>query len=93
VATLARVLAVSRLATPPVHCPPSARCSCRRRLLQRVRTVYATLINQPDLLWGLKPETDYCGLLENKHATLVLTVGAYAHNCPSPRFGVAHRST
>ena len=39
---------------------------------------YIDIIHQPGLLWGLKPETGYFGLLENKHATLVLTAGAYA---------------
>jgi hypothetical protein len=55
--------------------------------------VYASPSNQPGLLWGLKPDIGYCGLLETKHATLVPTVGAYAHNCPPPRFGVDQRST
>jgi FMN-dependent NADH-azoreductase len=34
---------------------------------------YIDIIHQPGLLFGLKPETGYFGLLENKHATLVLT--------------------
>jgi FMN-dependent NADH-azoreductase len=41
----------------------------------------------------LKPETGYFGLLENKHATLVLTSGAFAPTSPSPAFGVDHQST
>jgi FMN-dependent NADH-azoreductase len=49
---------------------------------------YIDVIHQPGLLWGLKPETGYFGLLENKHATLVLTAGAYAESLPSPAFGV-----
>ena len=54
---------------------------------------YIDIIHQPGLLWGLKPETGYFGLLENKHATLVLTAGAYADSFPSPAFGVDHQST
>lgn len=54
---------------------------------------YIDIIHQPGLLWGLKPETGYFGLLENKHATLVLTAGAYADSRPSPAFGVDHQST
>ena len=54
---------------------------------------YIDIIHQPSLLWGLKPETGYFGLLENKHATLVLTAGAYADSFPSPAFGVDHQST
>ena len=54
---------------------------------------YIDVIHQPGLLWGLKPETGYFGLLENKHATLVLTSGAYAQHFPSPAFGVDHQST
>ncbi len=54
---------------------------------------YIDIIHQPGLLWGLKPETGYFGLLENKHATLVLTSGAYGPGMPSPAFGVDHHST
>ncbi len=54
---------------------------------------YIDIIHQPGLLWGLKPETGYFGLLENKHATLVLTSGAYGPSMPSPAFGVDHHST
>ncbi len=54
---------------------------------------YIDVIHQPGLLWGLKPDTGYFGLLENKHATLVLTAGAYAQSFPSPAFGVDHQST
>ncbi len=43
---------------------------------------YIDIIHQPGLLWGLKPDTGYFGLLENKHATLVLTAGAYADEPP-----------
>jgi FMN-dependent NADH-azoreductase len=54
---------------------------------------YIDVIHQPGLLWGLKPETGYFGLLKNKHATLVLTSGAYAERFPSPAFGVDLHST
>jgi FMN-dependent NADH-azoreductase len=54
---------------------------------------YIDIIHQPGLLFGLKPDTGYFGLLENKRATLVLTSGAYAQNFPSPAFGVDHHST
>jgi FMN-dependent NADH-azoreductase len=54
---------------------------------------YIDIIHQPGLLWGLKPESGYFGLLENKHATLVLTAGAYADSRPSPAFGIDHQST
>ena len=54
---------------------------------------YIDVIHQPGLLWGLKPESGYFGLLENKHATLALTAGAYSPSFPSPAFGVDHHST
>ena len=54
---------------------------------------YIDIIHQPGLLWGLKPDTGYFGLLENKHATLVLTAGAYADSRPLPAFGFDHQST
>lgn len=54
---------------------------------------YIDLIHQPGLLWGLKPESGYFGLLTHKHATLVMTAGAYAPSFPSPAFGVDHQST
>ncbi|WP_113452467.1 NAD(P)H-dependent oxidoreductase [Rhizobium sp. SYY.PMSO] len=54
---------------------------------------YIDIIHQPGLLFGLKPETGYFGLLENKQATLVLTSGAFAPTSPSPAFGVDHHST
>lgn len=54
---------------------------------------YIDIIHQPGLLWGLKPDTGYFGLLVNRHATLVLTSGAYAESRPSPAFGVDHQST
>jgi FMN-dependent NADH-azoreductase len=54
---------------------------------------YIDVIHQPGRLWGLKPETGYFALLENKHATLVLTSGAYAESFPSPAFGVDLHST
>jgi FMN-dependent NADH-azoreductase len=54
---------------------------------------YIDIIHQPRLLFGLKPETGYFGLLKNKHATLVLTSGAFSPSFPSPAFGVDHHST
>ncbi len=54
---------------------------------------YIDVIHQPGLLWGLAPETGYFGLLKNKHATLVLTSGAYADSAPKPAFGVDLHST
>ena len=54
---------------------------------------YIDIIHQPGVLFGLKPDTGYFGLLEKKHATLVLTSGAYADSRPSPAFGVDHQST
>lgn len=54
---------------------------------------YIDVIHQPGLLWGLRPETGYFGLLNNKHATLVLTSGAYAESLPSPAFGEDFHST
>jgi FMN-dependent NADH-azoreductase len=54
---------------------------------------YVDLIHQPGLLWGIDPQTGYFGLLRNKHATLVLTSGAYARHFPPPSFGVDHHST
>ncbi len=54
---------------------------------------YIDLIHQPGLLWGLKPDSGYFGLLKNKHATLVLTAGAYSPSAPSPAFGTDHHSS
>jgi len=54
---------------------------------------YVDLIHQPGLLWGLKPDTGYFGLLTGKHATVALTSGAYAPSFPAPAFGVDHQST
>jgi FMN-dependent NADH-azoreductase len=54
---------------------------------------YIDVIHQPGLLWGLDPKTGYFGLLERKHATLVLTAGAFGPELPSPAFGVDHHST
>lgn len=54
---------------------------------------YIDLIHQPGLLFGLKPETGYFGLLQDKHATLVLTSGAYSQSFPAPAYGVDHHST
>ncbi|HEY0125106.1 MAG TPA: NAD(P)H-dependent oxidoreductase [Rhizobium sp.] len=54
---------------------------------------YIDVIHQPGLLWGLDPTIGYDGLLKDKHATLILTSGAYAPSLPSPAFGVDHHST
>lgn len=54
---------------------------------------YIDIIHQPGLTFGLNPESGYIGLLKNKHATLVLTSGAFAQNRPAPAFGVDHHST
>ena len=54
---------------------------------------YIDVIHQPGLLFGLKPDTGYFGLLGGKHATLALTSGAFAQRLPSPAFGVDHHST
>lgn len=54
---------------------------------------YIDLIHQPGLLWGIDPASGYFGLLQNRHATLVLTAGAYADDRPSPAFGIDHQST
>lgn len=54
---------------------------------------YIDVIHQPGLLWGLTPETGYFGLLKDKHATLVLTSGAYSESAPKPAFGVDLHAT
>lgn len=54
---------------------------------------YIDVIHQPGLLWGLDPQSGYFGLLKKKHATLVLTAGAYGPSAPSPAFGVDHQSS
>jgi FMN-dependent NADH-azoreductase len=55
---------------------------------------YIDIIHQPGLLWGLDPQTGYNGLLVDKHATLVLTSGAYGPPAfSSPAFGEDHQST
>lgn len=54
---------------------------------------YIDIIHQPGLLFGLKPESGYFGLLENKRATLAYTSGAYSPAAPSPAFGVDHHSS
>jgi FMN-dependent NADH-azoreductase len=55
--------------------------------------LYIDIIHQPGLLWGLEAKTGYFGLLKNKHATLLLTSGAFDPHFPSPAFGVDHHST
>lgn len=54
---------------------------------------YIDIIHQPGLLFGLKPESGYFGLLQNKRATLVYTSGAFSPAAPSPAFGVDHHAT
>ena len=54
---------------------------------------YIDVIHQPGLLWEMRPESGYFGLLQNKHATLVLTAGAYSPSAPSRAFGSDHHST
>ncbi len=54
---------------------------------------YADVIHQPGLLWGLTPETGYFCLLDNKHATLVLTSGANSESAPRPDFGLDLHAT
>ena len=53
---------------------------------------YIDIIHQPGLTWGLNPKTGFIGLLKNKHATIVLTSGAYAPGTP-PGFGPDHHSS
>lgn len=54
---------------------------------------YIDIIHQPGLLFGLKPESGYFGLLQGKRATLAYTSGAYSPAAPSPAYGVDHHST
>ncbi len=54
---------------------------------------YIDIIHQPGLLFGLDPKIGYFGLLEDKHATLVLTAGAFSLNSSSPAFGVDYQSS
>lgn len=54
---------------------------------------YIDIIHQPGLLFGLKPESGYFGLLQNKRATIAYTSGAYSPEAPSPAYGVDHHST
>jgi len=55
---------------------------------------YIDIIHQPGLLWGLDPAAGYSGLLADRHATLVLTSGAYGPPAfTSPAFGEDHQST
>ena len=53
---------------------------------------YIDIVHQPGLTWGLNPKTGFFGLLKNKHATVVLTAGAYAPGSPAG-FGPDHHST
>jgi FMN-dependent NADH-azoreductase len=54
---------------------------------------YIDVIHQPGLLFGLDPKIGYFGLLKDKHATLVLTAGAFSPKLPSPAFGVDHHAS
>ncbi|RDS86662.1 FMN-dependent NADH-azoreductase [Dyella psychrodurans] len=54
---------------------------------------FIDIVHQPGITYRLSPENGYSGLLQNKHATLVLTSGAYAGHFPSPNFGTDHQST
>ncbi len=54
---------------------------------------YIDIIHQPGLLFRLKPESGYFGLLQDKRATLAYTSGAFSPAAPSPAFGVDHHST
>lgn len=54
---------------------------------------YIDVIHQPGILWGLDPQKGYFGLLQNKHATLALTAGAFGPGLPSPAFGVDYQFT
>ena len=53
---------------------------------------YIDIVHQPGLTWGLNPKTGFFGLLKNKHATVVLTSGAYAPGSPAG-FGPDYQST
>lgn len=54
---------------------------------------YIDLIHQPGLMFGLDPKAGYHGLLRDKHATVVLTAGAYSPHLPSPEFGDDYQSS
>lgn len=54
---------------------------------------YIDIIQQPSLIFTLTPERGYEGLLKDKHATLILTAGAFSPSAPSPGFGADHHST
>jgi FMN-dependent NADH-azoreductase len=53
---------------------------------------YIDIVHQPGLTWDLNPKTGFFGLLKNKHATVVLTSGAYAQGAPAG-FGPDYQST
>ena len=53
---------------------------------------YIDIIMQPGLLFGLKPDTGYFGLLKDKPATVIYTSGAYAPGV-GPQFGADYHST
>jgi FMN-dependent NADH-azoreductase len=54
---------------------------------------FIDVVHQPGLLFQLTQESGYEGLLQKKHATLMLTAGVYADRFPSPQFGVDYQST
>lgn len=54
---------------------------------------YIDIVQQPQLMFDLIPGRGYVGLLKDKHATLVLTAGAFSTSAPSPAFGVDYQST
>jgi FMN-dependent NADH-azoreductase len=53
---------------------------------------YIDVVHQPRITFGIDGN-GYFGLLKDKHATLVMTSGAYADDRPSPAWGVDHQST
>jgi FMN-dependent NADH-azoreductase len=53
---------------------------------------YIDIVHQPGLTWGINPQTGFFGLLKNKHATVVLTSGAYYPGAPIG-FGPDYQST
>lgn len=53
---------------------------------------YIDIVHQPGLTWGINPQTGFFGLLKDKHATIVLTSGAYRPGAPIG-FGQDYQST
>lgn len=54
---------------------------------------FIDVVHQPGVTFGLTADDGYSGLLSGKHATLVVTAGAYSPEFPSPHFGVDHQAT